>query len=382
MKVWYLLDSLAGGGAEYSTARLAPAVRDLGVDTCVVTLRPAPGDANEAHLRAAAVDHRVLEATSHAGRVRELRKMLRAQRPDVLHTAIFTADQVGRVAAWGTRTRVVSSLISVPWRVRRDMDDGPAGIRYRMVIAADAVTSHLAVDHFHAVCAGVAAMWTSALHLPADKVTVVERGRDRAELGARTPDRRAAVRARLGVHPEAPVVLAVGRQQPQKGHAVLIDAAVVLADTHPDLVVLVAGGEGTETPRLQSMAADPRLAGRVHLLGHRTDVADLLAAADVMALPSRVEGTAGVALEAMGVGTPIVSSRLDGLEGILVDGYNALLVPPGDPHALAKALARVLDDPALAAELATAGAREFERRFTLARSAAAMVALYRHTLAG
>jgi glycosyltransferase involved in cell wall biosynthesis len=101
-----------------------------------------------------------------------------------------------------------------------------------------------------------------------------------------------------------------------------------------------------------------------------------------MALPSRFEGTAGVALEAMGVGTPIVASGLVGLEGILVDGDNALLVPSGDSHALAKALARVLDDRALAAELTAVGTRDFERRFTLARSAEAMVALYRDTLDG
>lgn len=382
MKVWYLLDSLAGGGAEHSTALLAPAARDLGVDTCVVTLRPAPGDSNEARLRALGVDHRVLTASNHAGQVRQLRRMLRAERPDILHTAIFTADQVGRVAAWGTPTRVVSSLIGVPWRLRRDVADGPTGTRYRLVTTADALTSHLMVDRFHAVSTGVAAMWIRTLHLAPHKVSVVERGRDRMELGARTPHRRAVVRSRLGIHPEAPVVVAVGRQQLQKGHVVLIDAAVVLAHTHPDLIVLIAGSDGRETPRLQSMAADPHLAGRVHLLGHRTDVADLLAAADVMALPSLLEGTAGVALEAMGIGTPIVSSRLDGLEGILLDGHNSLLVPPGDPHALAESLARLLDDPALAAELAAAGAREFDRRFTLARSAEAMVALYRDTLHG
>ncbi|HEY4332276.1 MAG TPA: glycosyltransferase family 4 protein, partial [Ilumatobacteraceae bacterium] len=109
-------------------------------------------------------------------------------------------------------------------------------------------------------------------------------------------------------------------------------------------------------------------------------VADLLATADVMALPSHFEGTAGIALEALAIGTPIVSTRLEGLDGIVVDEVNALAVAVGDVRGLAAAISRMLDDPPLAERLATRGRADFEGRFTIDRAADGMVAMYRSVM--
>ena len=99
------------------------------------------------------------------------------------------------------------------------------------------------------------------------------------------------------------------------------------------------------------------------------------------ALPSRYEGTAGAAIEALALETPIVATALVGTEGLLVDDDNARLVPVGDAAALAGALLEVAHDPAAAARRAQSGRRTFEHRFTLDRSADAMVALYRSVAA-
>jgi glycosyltransferase involved in cell wall biosynthesis len=112
------------------------------------------------------------------------------------------------------------------------------------------------------------------------------------------------------------------------------------------------------------------------MLGYRSDIADLLAAADVMVLPSLYEGTAGIALEAMCLGTPIVSTRLDGMEGILVDGRNALIVEPGDVGGIAAAVEQVLRDRGLAERLGAAGHDDFLARFTIDRSADNMAAMF------
>jgi glycosyltransferase involved in cell wall biosynthesis len=108
---------------------------------------------------------------------------------------------------------------------------------------------------------------------------------------------------------------------------------------------------------------------------------DLLAAADVFAMPSRYEGTAGAAIEALALEAPIVASDLDGTRGLLIDGVNALLVPAADPVELRRAIERVLADPAGAHARTARGRHLFETRFTLARSATRMVELYHEVAA-
>jgi glycosyltransferase involved in cell wall biosynthesis len=159
----------------------------------------------------------------------------------------------------------------------------------------------------------------------------------------------AKTRAALGVA-DAPVVLAVGRLHPQKGYDVLIEAAARWADRDPAPVVLIAGDgplEAALTEQIRSVRAP------VRLLGRRTDVAELLAAADVVVLPSRWEARSLTAQEAMRAGRPLVTTTVGGLPGLVRDA--ALLVPPDDRDALVRAVSMLLDDPAEASRLATRG---------------------------
>jgi glycosyltransferase involved in cell wall biosynthesis len=139
-----------------------------------------------------------------------------------------------------------------------------------------------------------------------------------------------------------PLVLAVGRLHPQKGYDVLAAALPQLGDA----VVAVAG----DGPLRDELAAQ---APQVRWLGQREDVADLLAAADVVVLPSRWEARSLTAQEALRAGRPLVASAVGGLPGLLGDG--AVLVPPGDAEALGAAVRRLLDDPEQAAALAERG---------------------------
>ena len=112
------------------------------------------------------------------------------------------------------------------------------------------------------------------------------------------------------------------------------------------------------------------------MLGHRHDVPDLLCAADVLAIPSLYEGTAGAAIEAMALRCPVVCTDVEGVRGILRDGVNALLVPAGEPALLADGLVRALHDDALADALRCRALADFEDRFTIEAAAARMEALY------
>ena len=376
MRVLFVIDSLAPGGTEQSTIVLAPHLRRLGVEATIVTLRAAEHDLTE-QAEAHGTPVRRLEASSFLGRLRELRRMVRSGDFDVVHTALFSSDQLGRIAARGTGVWVISSFVSTPYDKSRLADPNVKEWKLRLVQAVDAITGRLMVDRFHAVSEGVKVANARSLHVPQDRVTVAERGRNAEVLGLRTDDRRATARAALDLPDDAEVVLNLGRLDHQKGQTVLITAASKLHKTHPNLVVLIAGKDGSASADVRRLLSENSTAAScVRLLGHRSDIGDLLCAADVLAISSHFEGTAGAAVEAMAVSTPIVSTDLPGLGGVLDDGRNAVLVPVGDPDQLAIGIDAVLSDPVLATRIATEGYRDFVDRFTLDAAAQRLSDLY------
>ena len=157
---------------------------------------------------------------------------------------------------------------------------------------------------------------------------------------------RAEVRVALGAGAR-PVVLSVGRLTAQKAFDVLVDAAARLGDRTPPPLFVVAG-EGPDRAALQ--ARIDRTGAPVRLLGDRSDVADLLAAADVLTLSSLWEGSPLTVQEGLRAGVPFVGTAVGGVPALVGDG--GLLVPPRDPAALADALRSVLAEPAMAADLA------------------------------
>jgi glycosyltransferase involved in cell wall biosynthesis len=141
---------------------------------------------------------------------------------------------------------------------------------------------------------------------------------------------------------DGPVVLAVGAQTAEKGHTALITALRVLQTSVPDAHVVLVGN-GPERPRLERRARELRLQDRVHFLGELPSAAHLIRSAQVLAQPSVREGLGTTVLEAMALGTPVVATATGGLVELLQGGAGCL-VPPGNPDALAEALARVLTD--------------------------------------
>ncbi|MDH6134091.1 glycosyltransferase involved in cell wall biosynthesis [Kitasatospora sp. MAA4] len=161
-------------------------------------------------------------------------------------------------------------------------------------------------------------------------------------------DRTAARAALLGEEdPDRPLVLAVGRLVPHKGFGHLLDASREL----PGKALVLIAGDGPQGPELRARAAAEKLP--VVLLGHRTDVPDLLAAADVMVISSRWEARSLVAQEALRAGVPLVATAVGGIPELVGDA--AVLVPGGDPVALGSAVSALLADPERRAALAAAG---------------------------
>jgi len=376
MRILFVIDSLGASGAEHSTAAMMPLLRARGHEVSAATLYDA-GFGDEDEIRALGFDVRPLTATGFLARVRELRARIRAEQPDVVHTTLFNADIVGRLAAWRSGTRVVSSLVNTTYDSARAADPNLRRWKLRVVRWVDAITGRLLVDRFHAVSHGVADVNARDLWLPRARIDVVHRGRSRDRLGEWSSARRDSVRATLGVAEDVPLVLAAGRQEHQKAHVDLIAAVALLVERVPTVRVLIAGREGNASALLQqALAESPAAAAATTLLGHRHDVPDLLCAADVLAIPSLYEGTAGVALEAMALRCAVVCTDLAGVHGVLAADDNALLVPAGDRAAMAAALERVLTDPVLATHLRDRGLADFGERFTIEVAAAAMESFY------
>ena len=171
------------------------------------------------------------------------------------------------------------------------------------------------------------------------------------------PDLAGAAPAALPVPPGSPTVLAMGRLHRNKALDVLISAMRRLPGVHA-----VIAGEGPERQALEALARREGVADRVHLLGWREDQAALLAAATVLAVPSRVEPLGNVILEGFSAGVPVVAAASDGPRETICAGDTGLLAPIDDPAALAEALGAVIADHDLAARLGRAGRAAFEDR--------------------
>ncbi|GAB6967748.1 glycosyltransferase family 4 protein [Komagataeibacter kakiaceti JCM 25156] len=207
------------------------------------------------------------------------------------------------------------------------------------------------------------------------RATAIGNGRDPA-LFRPMPDRRAALRQQLGVEAGQVVILAVSRLVRAKGYPELLAAMRRLP---PNAVLWVVGerlpgDRGMDLGACFARAARD-LGSRLVCLGYREDVAALMAAADIFVLPSQFEGLPMSVVEAMLCGLPVVASDISGPREQVVTGGTGLLVPPGQVHALARALGALVDDAALRQRMGQAGRERACARYTQATVLARTLAL-------
>jgi glycosyltransferase involved in cell wall biosynthesis len=328
LHVLYVIDSLVPGGAERSLAALAWEYRARGVRLSVAYLHGRPGLQSE--LVAAGSELFPLQASGFPGWIREARQVARGLRPDLLHTTLFEADLVGRVAGAAARVPVVSSLVNPEYGKEQLADRNLRAWKVRAAQAVDVVTART-VARFHSLSAYVADLMAPRLMVPRSRIDVVPRGRDPEHLGERTPQRTAAARETLEMDRDRPIVVAVARQEFQKGLDLLLRAMPHVLKEIPDLALMVAGRPGRLTPVLHAQIAELGITDAVRFLGVRTDVSDLLCAADAFVCPSRWEGFGGALIEAMALRAPVVAFDIPAIREVLGDETHATVVRPGSP---------------------------------------------------
>jgi len=373
-KVLFVIDGLRPGGAERSLAEMLPGLAQEQVQS-IVAFFHQHDESLEGLFRAQGTDLRVLSQPGIWQRVVALRRLIQTERPDVVHTTLFEADVIGRIAAIGLKTVVVTSLVNTSYDPIRLQNSDVSPFKLSAARVIDAWTARWLTTHFHAVSEPVKIAAVEALGLSPERISVIERGRD-GRFGGTSDERRASARQKLGLTSSDEVILTVGRQEYQKGHRFLIEAMQEVTRLRPRALLLVAGSRGRHTPIVEHLIEQNRNV-RVRLLGHRDDVPDLLAAADVFAFPSLYEGAAGALLEAMAMGLPIVASRIPAIESVVEENRNALIVDRASVGPLARAIADLLADRDAARAFGLRSREIFEARFTLERSAARMVEFYR-----
>lgn len=299
-----------------------------------------------------------------------LRDWLRAQRMAIFHchagigweghTAIQAAREAGVPAL--VRTEHLPDLLTDP--CQRATFDRTVRIIDRLVCVSEG---------------GRASFLQSGV--PAHKLQVVHNGITPRPSRWPVAVARREVRARLGLPPGARLVLTVGRLTEQKGHRFLLEAVPAVIECAPDAYFLWVGVGPLERELRQRIGA-LELDARVRLLGRCDDVPDLLAAVDLLVLPSLFEGLPLAVLEAMAAGLPVVGTRVCGTVETIRDGETGRLVEARDPSALAAAILEILAGPDLAARWGAAGRSLAEREFSATRMARDMAAIYDGLLHG
>ncbi|QDU21160.1 glycosyltransferase [Urbifossiella limnaea] len=294
----------------------------------------------------------------------ELTATIRELGCEILLCHGYKANLLGRVAARRVGVPAVAVSRGWTWQDRRVRAYEWLDRRHLRLM-----------DHVVAVSEGQAARVRNWCGVPAGRVSVV---RNSARLGAFATTEPARGRL-LDFFPRdsrvSRVVVAAGRLSPEKGFGVLIDAATAVLKADPVAGVVIFG-EGVLRAELEQQVRARGLTGRVVLPGFRDDLDSLLAAADVVTLPSFTEGLPNVALEASAAGVPVVATAVGGTPEVIADGETGYLVQPGRPDELADRLVQSLKDGALRARLGNAGRARMQRLFTFDAQAAAYLDLF------
>jgi D-inositol-3-phosphate glycosyltransferase len=373
------------GGQNVHVAALATQLGRLGHDVVVHTRRDEPAVPARVELApGVVVDHvdagpaRPVpkdELLPHMDAfARHLSRAWSVERPDVVHAHFWMSGRAALAAAAGFGVPVVETFHALGVVKRRHQGRADTSPPARLALEAEVARR---VDRV--VATSTAEVFELArLGVDADRVTVVPCGVDLVRF---SPDGPAEPRP-----PGLRRVVAVGRLVARKGVA---DAIAALAEV-PDTELVVVGGPDAagldadpEARRLLGLAADAGVADRVRLRGRlgRDDLPAVLRSADAVACVPWYEPFGLVAIEAMACGVPVVAAAVGGLCDTVVDGVTGLHVPPRDPSAVAGALRRVLDDPALRRRLGNAGAQRARARYGWESVGRATSVVYREVAA-
>ncbi len=373
MRVAHIIKVTRLSGAESHLLALLSGLRAGGLDARLIMLverdKPMHEMLQAAEARGIPTVRLIIRRDADMPLLWRLRQALRAIQPDIVHTHLVHADLFGYFAAKAAGvSRVISSRHNddqfryrARWRrVHRQM--------WRMLDGGIAISQ--ALKDFAIAVEGA----------PAEKISVVHYGLEYRWLPDSAIQRaRAGLRAELDLQREALVLGMVCRLVEQKGIPYALEALRRIQADFPQAHLVIAGA-GEKAAELRRLTAALGLTERVHWLGWRSDAADLMAAFDVLLVPSLWEGFGLVLLEAMSRRLPVIASRVSAIPEVVAHGETGILIEPRDVAALTAAIARLLGDRALRKHIGLLGAARLEEHFSRERMVAGTIAVYEQLL--
>jgi glycosyltransferase involved in cell wall biosynthesis len=307
----------------------------------------------------------VIPGLRHPFAIDTIRRYLRQAQPTIVHTFLLTASLYGRLAALLARVPVIVGTEVNIYERKRPLH---AWAERLLMAGTDCVVVS---------AESVKTFYQRQVHADSSKVAVIYNAVDFEHARATVP--RADLRRSLGVPADVMVAGVIARLTEQKGHVYLFEA--LAATPGLESLHLLVIGDGELRASLERDVVARGLQSRVHFLGARRDLGDLLGAMDLFVLPSLWEGLPLSLVLAMAADLPVVSTRVAGIPEVVVDGESGLLVPPADAASLGAALLRIATDRAWAARLGDAARKSVLPRFGVEGYVASVVALYDRLLA-
>ncbi len=294
-----------------------------------------------------------------------LRRLIKAEQPDIVHTWLFTANAYGRLMV-GRRMKTRPKLIVS----ERCVDVWKAGwqlwLDQKLIGRTDRLIGNsIAVADFY-----------KSIGYPTDRITVIPNGIDVPEP---TPFDRDALLAELEIPRGVPVIGFVGRMARQKRVDDLVFAMALVAILRPDAHMLLVG-DGPERDKLMKFARDINIDSHTRFTGHRADAAKLLRIMDLFWIASDFEGQSNSIMEAMAAGLPVIATDIPPNRELVVDGETGFLVRVGDRAGFQQFADRILADLELARRLGDAGRERMREHFSIENMVAAHARLYREVL--
>ena len=314
--------------------------------------------------------------------VSRLRTWLRANQPDLVHSHLWAANVISRIAGRMTGVPVVSSVHNPDHEPQAWSDGADVSLITRHAVKAlDRWTAKFGSTRMVAVSDYVRKSAGRDLHFPLQSIDLVYNPFDVDLMKAPVKDRGELLRE-LGLPVESQILLNVARVSPQKGLLYAVRALPAILKQFPQVHLLSVGA--TSDPRwtaeLKREAESLGVADHFHMLGAQANVVDFLRACDIFVFPSLYEGLGIALIEAMAAGCVCVATNTGPIPEVVQDGKDGVLVPSADDEALARAICDLLGDPSRRSQLGTAAKQTAFSKFQPKEQAERLTRVYESVL--
>jgi glycosyltransferase involved in cell wall biosynthesis len=317
--------------------------------------------------------------------VQRLRRILRSNHPDLIHTHLWAANVIGRVAGGLSRIPVISSIHN-PDHEPDAWNDGAAvsPLKRRLARLMDLCTAHFGCERLVAVSEYVRRSAHDRLGFPLERIDLLYNPIDIDQFHSGAPHGRRKLVEELRLPEGSLVLLNVARVSPQKGLLYAIRALPAVREKYPGACLVSVGATSDKRwlSRLEAEADSLGIARYVRFLGVRRDIPDLLRCCDLFVFPSLYEGLGISLVEAMASGRACVASRVGPIPEVIRHGVNGWLVPPADVRALADAVCLLLNDEGRRKRLGVSAAESARPRFHPEAAARKLEGVYEAALRG